>query len=164
MSRNNPFAALDNPMVTYENLAFDWNESSYILVGTLEDFEDDSTVAAKNMAYLGRQSIKFIESHHLFGKQYRIELRPNQSKWNLYLHIDSVAWFDALIMKNYTQEQIINKGRIYVDGVRNSYSPSQPKTSKYTPVAAQNYCPNHSQCVSSECLNNNCILSDILNY
>lgn len=76
-----------------------WCENPYILVRILEDFEDDQIVVATNMSYLQEKSLIEIA---LLKKKYWIELHLNKSKsnteWNLHLHIDSVVWFDMLII------------------------------------------------------------------
>ncbi|RGB22566.1 hypothetical protein C1646_677744 [Rhizophagus diaphanus] len=146
MSSKNLIAELNSPRMFYKDITFDWKESPYIFVGALEDFEDDQSTAAINMVYLGEKCLDFIEKNRSFGRKYRIELRPNKSQWNLYLHIDSVAWFDALINKC-TDDERLNKARSYVDNVRNSYNPPRAETSDYEPVLAKQYCPYHTECV-----------------
>ena len=81
---------------------FTWNDQPRINVGTIKNFQI-SQIAAKHLAHLGECCLNFIQCNSVFQEKYRIVLSPENGDWNLYLHLDPIAWFDALIwIKNET--------------------------------------------------------------
>src|SRR4051794_15775489 len=95
-----------NSFVGLENLSedgnfqveeFTWDTKPKINVGTIENFQEQPEIAAKHLSFMGKHCLKFIESNPVFQEKYRVVLSPENGVWNLYLHLDPVAWFDALI-------------------------------------------------------------------
>ncbi|RIA95064.1 hypothetical protein C1645_873026 [Glomus cerebriforme] len=70
----------------------------------------------QNMSFMGEKCLDFIQNNPIFQEKYRIELSPEDGLWNLYLHLDPVAWFDALMSRqNENRESVIKKAREYVN-------------------------------------------------
>jgi len=150
-----------NPFARIENIGEDgglrinefvWDDQPRINVGTIENFQEPK-IAAKHLAYMGKCCLDFIRSNRVFQEKYRIVLSPKGGNWNLYLHLDPVAWFDALIwIKNEARGIAVKKARAYVNNVRETYHPSHIVESKYYPVLSKSYCNHHGDCIQREYL------------
>lgn len=103
---------------------------------------------------MGEKCLDFIKSNPIFQEKYRIELAPDEKGlWKLHLHLDPVAWFDALnSLPNETEGSVIRKARKYVNSVRRAYRPSRPEKFVYEPVLSKPYCVRHEECVRCEYL------------
>ncbi|CAG8746214.1 12120_t:CDS:2, partial [Gigaspora margarita] len=83
-----------------------------------------------------------------------IKLSPNEEGfWKLYLHLDLVAWYDALnLLPNETSRSVLEKAQKYVDSVRDAYKPLHSEKSIYKPVLSKPYCIRHGECIKCEYL------------
>src|ERR1043165_2972110 len=94
---------------------------------------------------MGEECLDFIKGP-VFQEKYRIELSPEEGLWKLYLHLDPMAWFDALMSRPIqTRESVIKKAREYVDNVREAYHPSRPEKFLYDPILSKSYCSRHGE-------------------
>src|SRR5688500_15358968 len=100
MSRNS-FVGLENlgEDNSFHIEEFIWDNRPRIRVGTIENFQDEPRIAAKHVSFMGEKCLDFIKNNPVFQEKYRIELSPEEGLWNLYLHLDPVAWFDALMSR-----------------------------------------------------------------
>ncbi|GBB90250.1 hypothetical protein RclHR1_17130002 [Rhizophagus clarus] len=95
---------------------------------------------------MGEKCLDFIKSNPVFQEKYRIELSSEKGLWK-YLHLDPVAWFDALMSReNETKGSVIKKAREYVNNVREAFYPSRPENFLYDPILSKSYCNHHGEC------------------
>ncbi|CAG8617030.1 3469_t:CDS:2 [Funneliformis mosseae] len=152
MSRNS-FIGLENLREDggFQIEEFIWDNKPRIHVGTIENFQDEPKIAAKRVSFMGEKCLDFIKSNPVFQEKYRIELSPEEGLWKLYLHLDPVAWFDALMSRpNETRGSVIKKARECVNNVRETYYPSRPENFIYDPILSKSYCNHHGECVRCE--------------
>ena len=125
-----------------------------IKVGSVKLKTRDYDKLALKIAKLGKACLDIITSHRVFKEKYRIVLsseNDDDDVWNLYLHVDPVAWFDALIwIKHKTREEAVQKAREFVDKMREKYQYSLPPLSDYEPVPSKLYCTHHGECNTCE--------------
>src|SRR6266542_4807613 len=155
MMNRNSFVALANlgEGDEFQIEEFTWDIKPTIDVGTIENFQGQPKLAAKKSSFMGKKCIDFIKSNPIFQEKYRIELVPDkEERWKLHLHLDPMAWFDALISRqNETRSSMIKKVREFVDSTRKT---SHPQKFFYKPVLSRTYCAHHGECVRSKYLIN----------
>lgn len=127
-----------------------WKEQPVVYVGTVGYIqEEDSEDVAMKLSNLGEQCLTFINNHSRFKEKYRIEIRPVENEWKLYLHLDPVAWFDALYLSERT-EIVLEKSRKYVDNINKSFHPPNSEILLYDSIPSRQYCTYHAECLKCE--------------